>query len=407
MKNTKNNGVVNVFDRNNASKEYWEGKVVSDLVTTSLYYDFQNNHGHLNEKLEFVIDSNSSDEILRMSNSKHMLIFSILASAFSVGVSKYTLQKDISIGIPSYGAYEEEQEYDEVLPLITTIEDGMSMKEYIRKTHKTILEGYKNQFYSVRKIMNLVGVSEEIINIGIMYEQLHDNALISQIIKAAPYDIAIVFKNINNVITGEINYNGQKYKQSTISRLGNHFNVLLNNIFANMDSEINSIEMLSEEEKRLILNDFNDTKLAYPKGKLIHELFEEQAEANPDSVALIFQGESLSYEQLNQQSNQVARNLRNRGVKPDELIGIFINRSIEMIVGILGILKAGGAYLPIDPDYPEDRVKYILEDAHVQILLTESKYSESLQESYEELQVVDLEEEREREIRETTIRQPL
>ena len=128
---------------------------------------------------------------------------------------------------------------------------------------------------------------------------------------------------------------------------------------------------MTEAEKQQILSDFNATEAEYPRDKTIHELFEAQVEQTPDNVAVVFEEEQLTYRELNARANQLARVLREKGVQPDTLVGIMAERSLEMIVGILAILKAGGAYVPIDPEYPEERIRYMLEDSGVEILLTQ------------------------------------
>ncbi|PFJ12093.1 AMP-binding protein, partial [Bacillus cereus] len=118
-----------------------------------------------------------------------------------------------------------------------------------------------------------------------------------------------------------------------------------------------------------LLYEFNDTKVDYPKEKTIHQLFQEQVERTPENIAVVFENQQLTYWELNEKSNQVAALLREKGVKSNTVVGIMVERSIEMIVGMMAILKAGGAYLPIDPEYPEDRRRYMLEDSGIEILL--------------------------------------
>ena len=118
---------------------------------------------------------------------------------------------------------------------------------------------------------------------------------------------------------------------------------------------------------------FNRTKAEYPKNKTIVDLFEEQVEKTPDNIAVVYKNKKLTYKELNEKSNALARTLRGKGVKAETIVGIMVDRSIEMIIGIMGILKAGGAYLPIDLEYPEDRIKYMLEDSSTKILLTQNK----------------------------------
>ncbi|WP_143318654.1 AMP-binding protein, partial [Clostridium sp. HBUAS56017] len=132
------------------------------------------------------------------------------------------------------------------------------------------------------------------------------------------------------------------------------------------------------EEKQKLLYEFNDTYTEYPRNKTICELFEEQVEKTPDQVAVVFENKELTYRELNERSNHLGRILREKGVKPDTMVGIMVDKSFEMMIGILGILKAGGAYLPIDIEYPEDRIKYMLEDSNANILLTQKHLLEKV-----------------------------
>ena len=124
--------------------------------------------------------------------------------------------------------------------------------------------------------------------------------------------------------------------------------------------------------------DWNDTKTDYPKDQCIHELFETQVEKTPDTIALVFEDQQLTYRELNNRANQLARYLKKLGVGPEVLVGICVERSMEMVVGLLGILKAGGAYVPLDPTYPKERLRFMLEDAHVSVLLTQQAFVKRL-----------------------------
>src|SRR5206468_3616038 len=134
---------------------------------------------------------------------------------------------------------------------------------------------------------------------------------------------------------------------------------------------IDRLPLLSASERQQLLRDFNATEADYPKDKLIHELFEQQAAAQPDAVAVLFEDQSLSYRELNARANQLAHELIALGVRPDDRVAIFVERSLEMVVGLLGILKAGGAYQPLDPAYPNERLHYLLQDGAPKVLLTQ------------------------------------
>jgi amino acid adenylation domain-containing protein len=150
-----------------------------------------------------------------------------------------------------------------------------------------------------------------------------------------------------------------------------HLNVLAESIISNPAVKISDLEILTPAEKHRLLVEWNDTTVDYPKDKCIHQLFEQQVEKTPANVAVVFEKKELTYRELNEKANQLGRYLQNKGVKPETLVGICIERSLDMIVGLLGILKAGGAYVPIDPTYPEERITYMLEDTDCEIVLAQ------------------------------------
>ncbi|HEY9741094.1 MAG TPA: amino acid adenylation domain-containing protein, partial [Coleofasciculaceae cyanobacterium] len=181
-------------------------------------------------------------------------------------------------------------------------------------------------------------------------------------------------------LVGVWEYNTDLFDGSTIERMTGHFVTLLEGIVANPQQQISQLPLLTAVEQQQLLVEWNDTQADYPGDKCIHQLFEEQVEHTPDSVAVVFENQQLTYHQLNCRANQLAHYLRSLGVKPDVLVGICVERSLDMLVGLLGILKAGGAYVPLDPEYPTERLSFMLEDARVGVLLTQQRLIERLPE---------------------------
>jgi amino acid adenylation domain-containing protein len=175
-----------------------------------------------------------------------------------------------------------------------------------------------------------------------------------------------------------ISYDTNRFDDGTITRLLGHFQTLLEGIISNPEARVSQLSLLTKFEKQQLLGDWNNIHENYLQDKCIHQLFEEQVERTPHNVAVVFENNSLTYQQLNTRANQLAHYLQELGVKPDELVGIGVERSLEMIVGILGILKAGGAYVPLDPEYPQERLNFMLEDSQVKVLVTQAKLVESI-----------------------------
>ncbi len=168
-------------------------------------------------------------------------------------------------------------------------------------------------------------------------------------------------------------YDRQRFDATTITRMLGHFRTLLEEMVANCDRYLKDLQLLTEAERYQLLVEWNDTQTDYPQDRCIHELFEEQVERCKNSIAVILQDQQLTYQELNARANQLAHHLQTLGVEPEVLVGICVERSLEMVIGLLGILKAGGAYVPLDPAYPKERLAFMLSDSQVSVLLTQQK----------------------------------
>ncbi len=192
------------------------------------------------------------------------------------------------------------------------------------------------------------------------------------LLKEFKFGIWIRLNETTQGINGRIEFNARLFNKNEIEKFGEYFVNILNVVTENPEIKLCEIDMLSEEEEKGILIDFNNNKAEYPKDKTIYELFEEQVERTPDNIAVEYEEKKLTYKELDTKANSLALLLQNKGVTADTIVGIMLDRSLDMIIGIIAILKAGGAYLPIDPGYPSDRVEYMLFDSNTQILLTHS-----------------------------------
>ena len=201
----------------------------------------------------------------------------------------------------------------------------------------------------------------------------------------AKFDLTLTLAEGNEGLSASIEYATAMFDPSTIERLARHYCTLLEGIVADPETRISQLPMLSTAERRQLLVEWNATAADYPKDRLLHELFEEQAGRAPEAVAVVFEGAHLSYAELNARANQLAHCLRERGVGPDVIVGICVERSLEMLVGIFGVLKAGGAYLPLDPTYPAGRLTYMIEDARPILILTQEALRQRLPEAIETL----------------------
>ncbi|MFD1909017.1 AMP-binding protein [Paenibacillus rhizoplanae] len=187
--------------------------------------------------------------------------------------------------------------------------------------------------------------------------------------RVAKFDLTVAAVEQGGRLYFDWEYSTALFKKETVERMAGHLAAIVEQIVETPDMQLDEIELVVEEEKRQLLTVFNDTKAEYPKDQTIHALFEQQVKQTPEATAVIFESERLTYGELNAKANQLAGVLRGQGVGAEQVVGIKTERSVEMIVGILAILKAGGAYMPIDPAYPAERIKYMLEDSGADLLL--------------------------------------
>ena len=194
----------------------------------------------------------------------------------------------------------------------------------------------------------------------------------------------------DDFLSTEFHYDRNLFSLEDIERLARQFHKLLESVINNSKAKIDELEILTDVERQQLLVKFNDTKTDDPIGICIYQLFEEQAQRTPDAVAVIFEEEQLTYCELNRRANQLAHHLQQLGVQPDDLVGIYMERSLEMVVGLLAILKAGGAYVPLDPAYPSERLAFMLKEASMKVLLTQQHLIEKLPEQEAQVVYLDL-----------------
>jgi amino acid adenylation domain-containing protein len=209
----------------------------------------------------------------------------------------------------------------------------------------------------------------------------------------AQFDLTLSVTETDKGLTGSLEYSTDLFESATIERMIGHFHNLLEGIISNPEQYICDLPLLTEAEQRQLLK-WNDTRKAYPTDKCIHEMFETQAKRAPDTVAMVFENEHLTYREMDRRANQLARHLQELGVRAETSVGIYVERSFDTVMGILGILKAGGAYVPIDPVYPMERVAYMLADTQSPVLLTQERLAGQL--SGYDGQVICLDTDRER-----------
>ncbi|WP_311083014.1 non-ribosomal peptide synthetase [Paenibacillus polymyxa] len=321
----------------------------------------------------------------------------LLQTVWGIVLQKYNNHSDVVFGSVVSGRPSDIIGVENIIGLfINTIpvrilsEAGESFAEVMKKTQEQALASHPYDTYPLFEIQALTDQKQDLINHIMVFENYpvdeqveelgsdgQDTFSISNVVatEQTNYDLSLV------VMPGEcikirFMYNTLSYDQTGIKRLHGHFVNLLEQVLLNPHVCVEELELVTAAEKQQITGEFNDTASAYPSNHTIQKRFEEQVECTPDQVALVFGNQSLTYQELNERANSLARMLQAQGVGPDKLVGLMVQRSMEMIVGLLAVLKAGGAYVPIDPEFPSSRIQYMLEDSKAAVLLTRRDLAE-------------------------------
>nr|MDJ0901724.1 amino acid adenylation domain-containing protein [Xenococcus sp. MO_188.B8] len=345
----------------------------------------------------FKIDLDLTQQIKALSQHLGTTLFTTLLAAFQTLLYRYSRQQDIVVGSPFANRNRSEIEdligfFANTLVLRTNFADNPSFTELLAQVRQTTLKAYEHQDVPFEQVVEALQPERSLSHSplfqvgfvlqnapmgelelpGVTLSELHPESTM------AKFDLTLSMSETDRGLVGEWEYNTDLFDGSTIERMAAHFQNLLSAIVDNPQLSVAELPLLSEAERHQLLTEWNDTATEYPIDKCIHQLFEEQVEKTPDAVAVVFENQQLTYQQLNQRANQLAHHLQSLGVEPEVLVGICVERSLEMVVGLLGILKAGGAYVPLDPNYPPERLSYMLADSGVEVLLTQGSLLESL-----------------------------
>jgi amino acid adenylation domain-containing protein/non-ribosomal peptide synthase protein (TIGR01720 family) len=348
---------------------------------------------------KFTLSVELTEKLKKLSQEQGATLFMTLLAAFDTLLYRYTGQEDILVGSPIANRDHSELEgligfFVNTLVLRTNVSGNPSFSELLARVREMAIDAYSHQDLPFEMLVEALQPERHLSHAPLFQVMfVLENESKSQLELAgltvsplmletatAKFDLTLGMQNTPTGLVGAWEYNTDLFDASTIERLTGHFLTLLEGIVANPQERISQLPLLTTTEQQQLLLGWNNTQADYPENKCIHQLFEEQVERTPGAVAVVFEGEQLTYKQLNTRANQLADYLRSLGVKPDVLVGICVNRSIEMVVGLLGILKAGGAYVPLDPDYPTERLRFMLEDAQIPVLLTQQHLIEKLPE---------------------------
>ncbi|MGL4879498.1 MAG: non-ribosomal peptide synthetase, partial [Waterburya sp.] len=377
----------------NQQLNFWQQQLADIPSVLPLPLDKPRPHiqSYRGTKQTFVISAELTNALKNLSQQENCTLFMILLAAFKVLLYRYTATEDIVVGSPIANRNRTEVEaligfFVNTLVLRTNLADHPSFLAVLARVKDCTLSAYANQDVPFDLIIESVKSDRSLSHtplFQVMFVlqnapqsnmELPDLTWESLEIEATTtkFDLSLLIEETATELKACWEYSTDLFNPDTISRLSEHFQTLLSGIVANPQQSITQLPLLTVNEQQLLV-EWNATQADYALDKSIHQLFAEQVVKSPDAVAVVFEDSQLTYRELNSQANQLAHYLQQNGVKPEIIVGICCDRSLAMVVSLLAVLKAGGAYLPLDPSYPPERLRFMVEDSNLAVLLTQTK----------------------------------
>jgi len=380
--------------------QYWQQQLAGELPILHLLPDKPRPPVKTYQGASYIVklDEQLTEKLRYLASASNTSLYQILLTAFYVQLYRYTNQTDILIGSPMRGRTAKEFKeivgyFSNLTVLRVSVQENATFTELLAQVGKIVRQAQKHQDYPFSWLADKLQPQRDtsrspLCQVSFAWQaqtwcEAKNNSLHLQksLLRMEPYlkgqrgghlDLSLMVREAKGEIEPCWQYNTDLFDAATIERMAKHFVRLLNSIVLNPQQPISQLLMLTEVEQQQLLFEWNNTQADYPLDKCIHQLFEEQVERTPDHIAVVFEDQQLNYRELNARANQLAHYLQNLGVGPDVLVGICVERSLEMMVGLLGILKAGGGYVPLEPAYPQERLDFMLGESQAQVLLTQS-----------------------------------
>ena len=352
----------------------------------------------------FAIDAALSQQLRALARAEGTTLYTVLLAAFQILLHRYTAQDDIAVGSPTFGRSEPRFEavvghFVNMLVLRADLSGRPSFRAFLGQVRETVLGALAHQDFPFALLVERLGGSRDpsrspLFQVTFQLQQPQRSVDVTGVLagpspaagsedlvleplplaqQEGQFDLSLDVTDLGGPLEAAIKYSTDLFEPGTIARMQGHLEVLLAAIAENPERPVTDFPLLTAAERERIVVGWNRTDADYPGDRCLHRGFEAQVAQTPERVAVVCEGQVLTYRELNRRANGVARRLRALGVGPEVLVGLCVERSLEMVVGILAILKAGGAYVPLDPTYPPGRLAFMLEDAAVPVLLTQER----------------------------------
>ena len=331
-----------------------------------------------------------TQRLKQLSRQSNATPFMTLLAAFNVLLHRYSSQLDIIVGTPIAGRTRSELEpligfFVNTLALRTKLSHSDTFSGVLARVRQAALEAYQHQDLPFERLVEELGVERSLSRTPVFQAMFAFQTAAAHpprmshldvsrlVVEAATekFDLTLVLRGESETIEGMLSYSTDLFDSTTAAMFVRHFRILIEQVVADPAGRLSDIELLAEAERQQIIVEWNDTERSYPLDQCLHESIEAQVDRAPDTIAISFDGSSTTYLELNRRANQFARYLLQLGVRPGAIVGVCLERSVEMLVGFLAVLKVGGAYLPLDPEHPTDRLVFMLQDTEARILITQ------------------------------------
>ena len=336
------------------------------------------------------LSKNLTNGLIRLSREENSTLFMILFAAFNVLLLRYTGQQDNVVGVPTAGRTHKETEcliglFTNTLPFRMDLSGDPTVRELIRSTRRMVLEGLAHQTIPFEKLVERLNPERDLSRTPLFQVLFNLENIPNAMSRAgilrietfrfdpgiAQYDLSMELQVAEERLDCDLVFNTELFEPDTAVRILDHFQNLLNQFVAAPDQKISVLEMLSHDERRKMLTEWNGADEEYLGQGCIHQVFERQVERNPDAIAVMSEESQLTYRQLNAYANQIARTLMERDLQPEMFVGICMERSVRTIASLLAVMKAGGVYVPLNPAFPPGRLTSMLEDTRMHTIITE------------------------------------
>ncbi|TCP67348.1 non-ribosomal peptide synthetase [Baia soyae] len=386
-------------------RKFWLDRLAGELPDLNFPLDFSrpSMQDFYGDTVPLVIDGELMEKLKKTCEKLDVSLYMFLLASFQVLLAKYTRNKDIIVGTSLSGRVHPEVAdlvgcFINTLPVRNEVDGSELFQDFVKRVKQTVIELYANQEYPFDRIVEELGIERNLSRnpvFDVVFE-LHTLRTDKQLVVEVDKDLELSFeKSLDHIqysgfdfvfelfqtegkIDGYIQYGTSLFQKETIERLSRHFIQLVAQVVERPEQKVCEIDMLLEEEKNQVLKQFHPNKEEFPIHVPVQTLFEEQVAKTPDRIAVRFEGEELSYQELNERANRMARLLRAQGIGVNQFVAVVSERNLDWITSMLAIFKSGAAYVPIDPNLPDERITYILQNSESKAIVTQNAFVERL-----------------------------